>query len=74
MSAPLTITVLPTPVADFSTIDTFGCAPYHVQFTDNSTSGGVGATITGRTWFFVMEAYRMLQTLPIFLICPGIMQ
>lgn len=52
VSAPLTITVYPTPVADFTTIDTVGCSPFHVQFTDNSNAGGSGATITGRTWYF----------------------
>ncbi|MBS1600317.1 MAG: PKD domain-containing protein [Bacteroidetes bacterium] len=49
---PITITVNPTPVADFSTMDTLGCAPFHVNFTDNSNGGGGGATITSRTWFF----------------------
>jgi len=49
VATPITITVNPTPVADFSTIDTLGCAPLHVQFTDNSAPA---ASITSRSWFF----------------------
>ncbi|HMH31721.1 MAG TPA: PKD domain-containing protein, partial [Puia sp.] len=44
------ITINPTPVVNFKANDSTGCFPFPVQFTDLSSAGGFGATISSWTW------------------------
>jgi len=44
------ITIFPNPIPDFSATPSSGCFPLPVQFTDKTSAGGFGATITGEIW------------------------
>jgi gliding motility-associated-like protein len=46
------ITVYPVPAADFSVDKTTGCYPTTINFTNTSTGGGAGATVTSWIWDF----------------------
>jgi gliding motility-associated-like protein len=51
-SAPIqqSMTINPNPVPNFSANPTSGCFPLNVQFTDLSSAGGFGATISSELW------------------------
>ena len=48
-TAPVIITVYPSPIANFKASDTVACSPHNIQFTDLSIPGP-GATITSWLW------------------------
>jgi gliding motility-associated-like protein len=48
----VTITVYPVPTADFTEDKQTGCFPTTVNFTNTSTAGGSGATISSFIWDF----------------------